>query len=410
MATTQELYVCLLLVASIYNINAELQPEPPEEAETPGALESDIILTEKQRTSIEQQIEEFNNGGGIRKAHADLARRWPNGVVPYVISAQSEGDRAVIEKALKYWERVSCLTFPAYSAAAGHTSRINFMKNNNYCYSSVGVANPGGSQDVSIGTGCAQIGTIAHEIGHAIGFWHEQSRTDRDNFVVIHPENIKDGKEHNFNRYTADTINSYNVPYDLGSLMHYGTHYFSKNGQPTITAVNPDDNDLIGQRNSLSPADIQLANIIYSCYTNNYVRIGCFKDVTTDRAITTLEGTDARLDGSYHTRENPLQKCADVAGDLGYKIFALQNGGWCASAASAVETFAKYGVSQDCNADGEGGPGANDVYMFTNRRVYARLGCFGDTAVRAISTLEGTDSRLDGAYASREDAIEKCSR
>ncbi|XP_077863239.1 protein SpAN-like [Saccoglossus kowalevskii] len=125
------LHIYVLLVVGIYSINAKLQPEPPEETETPGAFESDIIFTEEQRTSVEQQIEEFNNGGGIRKAHADLTKRWPNGVVPYEISAQSEGDRAVIERALNYWERVSCLTFPAYSAAAGHTSRINFMKNNN---------------------------------------------------------------------------------------------------------------------------------------------------------------------------------------------------------------------------------------------------------------------------------------
>ncbi|XP_077863237.1 uncharacterized protein LOC102805255 [Saccoglossus kowalevskii] len=144
--------------------------------------------------------------------------------------------------------------------------------------------------------------------------------------------------------------------------------------------------------------------------TPRYAKVGCFADVTTDRAIPTLEGTDSRLDGSYHTRTNPLQKCADVSSDKDFKIFALQNGGWCASSSDATSTFAKYGVSQACNADGEGGPGANDVYIFTNDLVYTSIGCYGDAAVRAIPTLEGTDSRLDGAYASRENPIEKCSQ
>ena len=43
-------------------------------------------------------------------------------------------------------------------------------------------------------------------------------------------------------------------------------------------------------------------------------------------------------------------------------MFAVQNGGWCASSATAATTYSKYGKSRSCRSDGEGGPWANQVY------------------------------------------------
>ena len=47
---------------------------------------------------------------------------------------------------------------------------------------------------------------------------------------------------------------------------------------------------------------------------------------------------------------------------FGYKVFALQAGGWCASASDAEDTYNKYGRSYGCGANGEGGGWANQVY------------------------------------------------
>ena len=71
---------------------------------------------------------------------------------------------------------------------------------------------------------CFQLGIVSHEIGHAIGFHHEQSRPDRDDYVTIHLENVVSGAESNFNKYSWDQVTSEEVPYDIGSVMHYSTH------------------------------------------------------------------------------------------------------------------------------------------------------------------------------------------
>ena len=93
----------------------------------------------------------------------------------------------------------------------------------------------------------------------------------------------------------------------------------------------------------------------------DYDAVGCYKD-TGSRAIPSLEGKDSILDGSYSSRTNPIAKCAVAAMRAGYSMFAVQNGGWCVASASAPQTYDKYGKSTACKDDGEGGPGANQVY------------------------------------------------
>ena len=100
-------------------------------------------------------------------------------------------------------------------------------------------------------------------------------------------------------------------------------------------------------------------------YFLGYKAVGCYRD-NSSRAIMTLEGTDPIFDGNYWTREDPVAKCAVPAMRNGYNMFAVQNGGWCASSANAQDTYSKYGPSTACAGDGEGGYLANQVYVWTS--------------------------------------------
>ena len=63
------------------------------------------------------------------------------------------------------------------------------------------------------------MGIIIHELMHATGFWHEQSRPDRDWYVTVLWKNIQDGMEYNFKKQTWETVSSLGIGYDLGEYI-----------------------------------------------------------------------------------------------------------------------------------------------------------------------------------------------
>lgn len=89
---------------------------------------------------------------------------------------------------------------------------------------------------MDLGSGCLTVGTIMHEMIHALGFDHEQSRPDRDDYVTIQYNNIQPGAEPNFEKLSSRQYSTFGVPYDQLSIMHYEGYDFSKNGRATIVA------------------------------------------------------------------------------------------------------------------------------------------------------------------------------
>ncbi|XP_047451492.1 high choriolytic enzyme 1-like [Mugil cephalus] len=129
-----------------------------------------------------------------------------------------------------------------------------------HCYSYVG--RRGNSQTLSLDRqGCVYHSTVQHELLHALGFNHEQCRSDRDQHIRILWENIQSGLA-----YAFDKMNTLNMdtPYDYNSVMQYHRYAFSGNNKPTMVPI-PNANVEFGKATQMSKNDITRLNRLYKC-------------------------------------------------------------------------------------------------------------------------------------------------
>ncbi|XP_043199108.1 zinc metalloproteinase nas-6-like [Amphibalanus amphitrite] len=219
-------------------------------------FEGDIIITPSDFVTISEDSDAI-----------EPHKLWPDGVLHYALAPQfNRNERAVIARAVMEFERHTCLR--VRPLPPGDTSRhyVNVVKGRG-CYSGVGrmESTQSRSQELSLGQGCIFPGVVMHEFMHAFGFWHEQSRPDRDNHVFVHTDNIRRNMLINFKKYDWDTVATRAEPYDVGSIMHYGPYAFAVNKfRPTLTALR-DTRTEMGQRKRFSKIDIRKLNRLYGC-------------------------------------------------------------------------------------------------------------------------------------------------
>jgi len=200
------------------------------------------------------------------------AKKWKNNTVPYRISRNhSDSEVMMIESALRTMSFVSCVKFEKWDGVKKDYIHFQPDKRRKGCWSYIG--HQGGRQQLSlerpVGQDCncfCSPGRAMHEIMHALGFYHEHARADRDKYIKIVKKNVRKGKFANF--FTkSDDETSRNFDYDYKSIMHYGAYFFSKNKRGKKATIIPKDPDAtIGQRVMLSRMDCMKINSLYNCF------------------------------------------------------------------------------------------------------------------------------------------------
>jgi hypothetical protein len=186
-------------------------------------------------------------------------KRWQTTSIPYVISNNlPQAGRDNIAKAMKEISHYTPVTFKKRDKENPEKNYVAFIPSKSTVCSSF-VGRKGGRQQIILAPRCTK-GSTMHEILHALGIWHEQSRGDRDSYIKVAWQNIKEEKKYNFNKHIKDGVDI--ADYDYASIMHYGPKAFSKNGEDTIIPL--DEGKKIGQRSRLSPKDINAVAYLFS--------------------------------------------------------------------------------------------------------------------------------------------------
>uniref|UniRef100_A0A1I7WMM8 Metalloendopeptidase n=1 Tax=Heterorhabditis bacteriophora TaxID=37862 RepID=A0A1I7WMM8_HETBA len=182
-------------------------------------------------------------------------KKWPNGRIPYVISAQyNERERAVLARSFQEYHKRTCVRFVARTAFDNDYLYIGKIDG---CFSDVGRA--GGRQELSLDDGSI------HELMHSVGFYHEHERWDRDSHITILWHNIDRDAYDQFGKVDLTESSYYGQAYDYYSIMHYDSLAFSKNGFETMLAKRPEMTAIIGAAIDFSPVDIIKINLMYQC-------------------------------------------------------------------------------------------------------------------------------------------------
>ena len=190
-------------------------------------------------------------------------------IVPYFFDGAYTGDRGKIRAKLKDFEQTTCIKMEE-TESTDH-GRLKIIDDDG-CWSYVGrvhARSAGTEQKLSLSAGRCERGMVPlHEVMHALGFWHEHQRADRDSHVVINPDllgNIN-YKRMDVVGYTQDTT----LPsaYDFTSVMHY-LGWVHTNGIPTIAKVTSPNTPIpAGYSDTFSTSDIAQMLYAYPCDTN----------------------------------------------------------------------------------------------------------------------------------------------
>ncbi|MBL0153424.1 MAG: M12 family metallopeptidase [Chitinophagaceae bacterium] len=193
-----------------------------------------------------------------------ISFQWANATMPIVIdpSIYANGMGDIVHAAIANFNSQTELCLVPRTSQDDYVN-ISFSMNLGTAAGVSKLGRQGGGQPLQLGSS-ATIGTVMHELMHAAGFYHEQCRTDRDNFIKLHEENMQDDKKNQF-QIEVGTAQS---TYDYCSIMHYSATAFSKNGNATIecmiNGLPVPCPDCLGNRTSFTQKDIDGIDKFYN--------------------------------------------------------------------------------------------------------------------------------------------------
>lgn len=205
--------------------------------------------------------------------------RWTDGVLPWVFDATAnEEDKKTILAAMAELEKHTCVRFPKRTNEPNYLTTIRDTpctnENGGIAASYVGMS--GGKQPLFVGPGCffanetSHVAVWVHELMHALGVMHTQTRPDRDDYITVHEENIQPNHTSNYEKCDEPDCSTFNTSYNCQSVMHYRDFLFRKTepeyqNKFTMTAKDPSTCNLKTGGYEVLQYDYDLIKAMYGC-------------------------------------------------------------------------------------------------------------------------------------------------
>lgn len=152
----------------------------------------------------------------------DKKNTWENGIIPYEIKNKDFNNTTLssINRAIAHWNTSTNWKIIPRNGQEDYVEFILGERN----WSAVG--RQGKKQNIILFQD-SHSETVIHEIGHCVGFKHEHTRNDRDNYVIVMEDRAIPLKAGNFKKVSLEKYRDYG-DYDYESIMHYPKSSFRK--------------------------------------------------------------------------------------------------------------------------------------------------------------------------------------
>ncbi|WP_172329824.1 M12 family metallopeptidase [Mangrovicoccus sp. HB161399] len=198
-------------------------------------------------------------GTPLRAASRKNPKLWPGGLVPiHMESAVTHSQMPVIMAAITELNQKTNAFLrltPSGLLTAPGQSYVTFIDDGTGNFTRIG-APSSGSRDVHINKNVRSL----HELGHVLGLIHEQSRSDRDQFIRFLDPALAASTDGDWAR--VDDSENYGIPYNLGSFMQYWDTAGSSSGKRTMEYI-PDPSRRWDTPEWLNADAVRAVNALY---------------------------------------------------------------------------------------------------------------------------------------------------